>query len=88
MKNKNHHMFKRGDTWYFQKKVDGLEKPIKMSLGTTSVVEARRRRNEKLEEISRSGGYFPQEQKNPVPEFGELAIKWFDFSLTVISLFE
>ena len=55
MKNKNHHMFKRGDTWYFQKKVEGLEKPVKMSLGTTSVVEARRRRNEKLEEIGRSG---------------------------------
>ena len=78
MKNKNHHMFKRGDTWYFQKKVEGLEKPVKMSLGTTSVVEARRRRNEKLEEIGRSGGYFPQEQKHPVPEFGELALKWFD----------
>jgi integrase len=78
MKNKNHHMFKRRDTWFFQKKVKGQEKPIKISLRTTSVVEARRRRNEKLEEIRRAGGYLPQEQKHPVPEFGELAVKWFD----------
>lgn len=78
MKNKNHHIFKRGNTWYIQKKVKGREKPIKMSLETTSVVEARRRRDEKLEEIRRADGYWPQEQKHPAPEFGELAVKWFD----------
>jgi len=47
-KNKNHHLYKRGDTWYFRKKVKGTL--IKKAL-STSVTEAKRLRDELLKEI-------------------------------------
>ena len=73
-KNKNHHLYKRGDTWYFRKRING--KWIKKSL-STSVTEARRLRDELLKEIMVHGRLQENTDKE-VPVFGALAKKWYD----------
>lgn len=73
-KNKNHHLFKRGDTWYFRMRKNG--KWIKKSL-STSVTEARRLRDEYLKEIM-VHGRLHEDTNEEVPLFGELATKWYD----------
>lgn len=76
----NHHLYqdKTSGIWYFQKKVRGREKSYKSSLETTSVVEARRKRDEYLKQIQ-IHGLIPQEEAQ-VPShdvlFGEVATQW------------
>lgn len=79
----NHHLYqdKASGIWYFQKKVRCFEKPYKFSLETTSVTEARRKRDEYLKEIEYYG-YLPSaepekpEHLNAGIVFGEVAQKW------------
>ncbi|MBW2076243.1 MAG: site-specific integrase [Deltaproteobacteria bacterium] len=73
-KNKNHHLFKRKDTWYFRKKVSG--ELIKKALGE-SVTEARKLRDQYLKEILIYGDIQQPEPVNDSgPLFGELAKEW------------
>jgi len=75
-KNKNHHLLKRGDTWYFRKKVRG--KWIKKGL-STSVTEARRLRDEYLKEIVVYGDIQkPQVSQDEGLLFGEVAKEWIE----------
>lgn len=85
--NLDHHLYpdKASGILYFQKKVRGIDKPYKLSLGTTSVVEARRRRDEYLEEIRiygriRETESIPQEALR----FGEVALKWAEIKETKV----
>ena len=79
----NHHLYQDNvsGVWYFQKKIKGFDKPYKFSLETTSVTEARRKRDEYLKEIEYHG-YLPTAQaENPGASdtgkvFGEVAQKW------------
>jgi hypothetical protein len=66
--------------WYFQKKVRGREKPYKLSLGTRSVLEARRKRDEYLKQIDQQGFITAIDtiQAPESPVFGEIAVKWAD----------
>jgi integrase len=78
----NHHMYQDEDSgvWYFQKKVRGREKPYKFSLGTRSVLEARRKRDEYLKQIDQQG-FITAIDTIQSPEtmvFGEVAVKWAD----------
>jgi len=79
-KKNNHHLYqdRNSGVWYFQKKVAGVSKPYKFSLETTSVVEARKKRDELLKEIEYHGRI--PEMKPSVPTegklFGELAQLW------------
>lgn len=52
-KKNNHHMYQEQNSgiWYFQKKVKGISNTYKLSLETTSVVEARRKRDGYLKQI-------------------------------------
>lgn len=72
-KNKNHHRYKGGGVWYFQMKGQ------KFSLHTTSVTEARRPRDKHYQDMI-VYGQIPNEQVKQTPEFGALAVKWFDLS--------
>jgi len=72
-KNKNHHLVKRGDTWYFRKRIKG--KWIKKRL-STSVTEARRLRDEWLKEIMLFGEIQKPQLDDGGPLFGEVAGKW------------
>jgi len=49
----NQHLYqdRSSGIWYFQKKARRMEKPYKFSLETSSVVEARRKRDECLKQI-------------------------------------
>jgi integrase len=49
----NHHLYEdeKSGVWYFQKKVRGIQKPYKFSLGTTLVGEARKKRDEYLRQV-------------------------------------
>jgi len=69
-KNKNHHMFQKNGWWYFQMKGE------KFSLHTTSVTEARSLRDKFYQDMLAHGRVLGEEVKE-VPEFGELAVKWF-----------
>ena len=71
-KNKNHHLYKRGDTWYFRMKDE------KFSLHTTSVVEARRRRDEYYKEFLIHGRLLREDTDTEIPVFGVLAKKWWN----------
>lgn len=79
-KNKlNHHLYqdKESAVWYFQKKVRGISKPYKFSLETTSVVEARRKRDNFLKEIELHGQILkPEVASSESMLFGEAAVKW------------
>lgn len=79
-KKNDHHMYKddKSGIWYFQKKVKGVSKAYKFSLETTSVVEARRKRDEYLKQID-IHGYIPSAEVNDISGakvFGEVALKW------------
>jgi integrase len=75
-RNKNHHLFKRGDTWYFRMQKNG--KWIKKSL-STSVTEARRLRDEYLKEIMVYGDIQkPQVVQDEGLLFGEVAKEWIE----------
>jgi integrase len=73
-KNKNHNMVKRSGTWYFQKTVRGRR--LKKAL-SANVTEARRMRDECLEQIAQHGRIL---QEEPLPAnptlFGEVAQLW------------
>jgi len=71
VRNKNHHLVKRGNVWYFR------VKGKKFSLHTSSVVEARKRRDEYYREFL-IHGRLPYHLKNDIPVFGELAKEWWD----------
>ena len=79
----NHHMYKDKGTgiWYFQKKVRGLPTPYKFSLETKAVGEARKKRDEYLDQI-RMFGYIKKpdlseiEPMSDQPLFGEVAQQW------------
>ncbi len=77
-KNRNHHLIKRGDTWYLQKYQKGNW--IKRTLSTL-VTEARRKRDEYLRDFDLYGTIDPPEEPivqeaDPGPLFGEVAEKW------------
>jgi len=78
-KSRNHHLIKRGDTWYLQKYVQG--KWIKKTL-STSVTEARRQRDEHLRNLEIYGNIDPPQElrgdpnADPGPLFGEVAMRW------------
>lgn len=69
---------KASGIWYFQKKAPKVEKPYKLSLGTRSVVEARRKRDELLRQIDIYGFIQNDVPATEVKEtvFGEVASKW------------
>ncbi len=73
---KNHHLIKRGETWYFRKMVDG--RLMKKAL-STSLTEARRQRDQMLKEVAVFGGVqapVPADDGGPV--FGEVAQEWIE----------
>jgi integrase len=73
-KNKNHHLFKRGDLWYFRKRI--RDRWIKKSLAP-SITEARRLRDELLKEVLVYGEVPSRSvQQDTDILFGELAERW------------
>lgn len=73
-RNKNHNLFKRGDVWYFRKRVNG--RWIKKAL-SRSVTEARRLRDRYLREILIYGDIQSHQATcEQGPLFGELAQQW------------
>lgn len=74
-RDRNHHLYRRGGIWYFQMKGQ------KFSLHTTSVTEARRQRDRYHQDMV-IYGRIPSEQIKEAPEFGELAVKWFELNKT------
>ena len=81
-KNRNHHLVKRDDVWYFRMRKG--EKVIRKSL-STSITEARRLRDELLREIGLYGGITkPQTADDESPLFGEMAEKWAKIKSTQI----
>ncbi|MFC1868366.1 tyrosine-type recombinase/integrase [Thermodesulfobacteriota bacterium] len=72
-KNKNHHLMKRGKVWYLQKK--GKGKWLKKAL-SESLVEARRMRDQLLEEVRLHGDVNKAETVANDTLFGEVALKW------------
>ena len=88
-KNINHHLYqdKNSEVWYFQKKVRGRSQPYKISLGTKSKIEARRKRDAYLKEIDQQGHIT---SFDPVvgPEstlFGDVAVQWSKIVITDLS---
>ena len=79
----NKHLYQdaKSGIWYFQKKVKGLNRPYKFSLETTSVLEARRKRDEYLLDIAVNGKIIdrdiPIENSEENKVFGEVAVEWF-----------
>jgi integrase len=76
----NHHLYEdeKSGVWYFQKKVRGIQKPYKFSLGTTLVGEARKKRDEYLRQVELNG-YIPKVEPQNIDDsilFGEIAQKW------------
>jgi len=79
----NHHLYQDSGSgvWYFQKKIKGFKKPYKFSLETTSVTQARNKRDEYLKEIEYHG-YIPKDEIELPSEgvdgkvFGEVAQEW------------
>jgi len=87
-KKNNHHMYQEQNSgiWYFQKKVKGISNTYKLSLETTSVVEARRKRDEYLKQIE-IHGHIPSAEAIDVSGtvvFGEVALKWSEIIKTRI----
>jgi integrase len=73
-KNKNHHLVKRDNVWYFRMRRG--KKVIRKTL-STSITEARRLRDELLREISLYGDIIkPRIVDDEGPLFGEMAEKW------------
>ena len=85
----NHHLYqdKTSRVWYFQKKVRGREKPYKISLGTKSKLEARRKRDDYLKQIDQHG-YISSIDRTEASDsmvFGEVAVKWADIVKTQVA---
>jgi integrase len=74
-KNKNQNMIKRGGTWYFQKMINGRREKKALS---SNVTEARRMRDQCIEQIGQHGRLLQQEQPlSDSPKlFGEVALLW------------
>ena len=72
-KNRNHHLEKRGDVWYLVIMVEGRR--IKKAL-STSVTEARRLRDEHINEVQLNGDIRKPEPTKTVKLFGEVAQQW------------
>jgi len=87
--NKNLYQDSESGIWYFQKKVRGLDKAYKFSLETTSVLEARKKRDEYLLDIAVNGKIADREI--PVLDFdegklfGEIAMEWAKIKETRVS---
>jgi len=74
VKDKDHHLMRRGGTWYLVTKANG--KRIRKAL-SQSIAEARRKRNEHLEEIRLYGDIQrPKQQASPDMLFGEVTQEW------------
>ncbi|MBF0527728.1 MAG: tyrosine-type recombinase/integrase [Deltaproteobacteria bacterium] len=76
-RDKNHNLFRRGDVWYLQKKIN--KEMIRKAL-STSLTEARRLRDQYLKEIELYGGIQEPQPVAPADEarplFGQLAQDW------------
>lgn len=79
---KTRNLWKRGGVWYFRKILKG--KMICFSLETVVKTEALQLRT-KIQEFYLSKGFYPYSLKSfdthgeaSIPEFGELAVKWFE----------
>ncbi len=87
--NKNLYQDSESGVWYFQKKVKLLDKPYKFSLETTSIMEARKKRDEYLLEIALNGKILERETATVKPEeervFGEVAVEWAKIKETKVS---
>jgi hypothetical protein len=70
---KDHHLKKRGDVWYFEAMVRG--KRIKKAL-SMSITEARRLRDDYINEISLNGFIKKEEPVKETKLFGEVAQQW------------
>lgn len=74
VKNKNHHLIQRGETWYFVTKVNGKRTRKALS---QSITEARLIRDEYLREILLHGDMQrPKDKPDRMPLFGEIAQEW------------
>jgi len=80
-KNKDHHLEKNGDTWYFVAMKNG--KRVKKSLHTLSITEARDLRDKYLEEIQTHGN-IKESGSSITPLFGEVAQEWAKIVVTEI----
>lgn len=81
-KNKNHHLVKRGNVWYFR--IRKGKRVIRKTL-STSITEARRLRDELLREINLHGDIIkPRVADDEGPLFGEMAEKWAKIKTTQI----
>ena len=70
---KDHHLKKRGDVWYFEAMVNG--KRIKKAL-SMSITEARRLRDDFINEINLYGLIKKEEPVKETKLFGEVAQQW------------
>lgn len=70
---KDHHLKKRGDVWYFETMVGG--KRIKKAL-SMSITEARRLRDDYINEINLYGSIKKEEPVKETKLFGEVAQQW------------
>ena len=70
---KNHHLKKRGDVWYFETMVGG--KRIKKAL-SMSITEARRLRDDYINDIKLYGSIKKEESVKETKLFGEVAQQW------------
>jgi integrase len=87
--NKNLYQDSDSGIWYFQKKVRGLDKSYKFSLETTSVLEARKKRDEYLLEIAVNGKINrAEDQVQEIDKsklFGQIAMEWAEIKKTKVS---
>ena len=67
---KNHHLYKRGDTWYFRKGC------FRISLETIDAAEAMRKRDKLLENYRLNGCYTLAETDRGGLSFGAVAKEW------------
>jgi len=82
-KNKNHHLEQHGDAWYFIAMING--KRIKKSLGTSSLTEARKKRDHHLMEIQTSGDLqHHQASRTGKCLFGEVSKIWAEIAKTEV----
>lgn len=72
-KNKNHHLMKRGNVWYFQKMINRKWRKKALS---ESVTEARKERDRLLREILIYGDIRKNESPPASKRFGEVAQQW------------
>ena len=73
MAKKNHHLVRRGDAWYLIVMAGGRR--LKKAL-SSSITEARRLRDEYLEQIRITGDIQKPEPAKSSPLFGEVAQRW------------